>query len=49
VTEHRGEKSRWSFMMDSGGMMWGMGIGHVLVIVLLVLLIAALVKYVFFR
>jgi len=29
--------------------MWGMGIGHVLVIVLLILLIAALVKYVFFR
>ena len=49
MTEHCADKSRWSFMMDGGGMMWGMGIGHVLVIVLLILLIAALVKYVFFR
>lgn len=32
-----------------GGMMWGMGLIGVLVLVVLVLLLAALVKYVFFR
>jgi hypothetical protein len=36
-------------MMDGGAMMWGMGIGWLLVAIVLVLLIAALVKYVFFR
>jgi hypothetical protein len=36
-------------MMDSGGMMWGMGLGGLIVLVLVVLVIAALVKYVFFR
>lgn len=36
-------------MMDGGGMMWGMSIGHLLAIVLVVLVIAALIKYVFFR
>jgi hypothetical protein len=35
-------------MMD-GGMMWGMGLGGLLVLALVVLAIAALVKYVFFR
>jgi hypothetical protein len=35
--------------MMNDGMMWGMGIGHILVIVLVVLVIAALIKYVFFR
>jgi hypothetical protein len=35
-------------MMD-GGMMWGMGLGGLVVLVLVVLAIAALVKYVFFR
>jgi hypothetical protein len=35
-------------MMD-GGMMWGMGLGGLIAILLLVLVIAALVKYVFFR
>jgi hypothetical protein len=30
-------------------MMWGMGIGQLLLLVLLVLAVAALVKYVFFR
>lgn len=30
-------------------MMWGMGIGHVLLLVLVILLVAALVKYLFFR
>jgi hypothetical protein len=35
--------------MMGGGMMWGMGFVSLLVTVVLVLLIAALVKYVFFR
>jgi hypothetical protein len=34
-------------MMDGG--MWGMGAGGLILLVLLVLVIAALVKYVFFR
>ena len=34
-------------MMD-GGMMWGMGVGGLIALILLVLVIAALVKYVFF-
>jgi hypothetical protein len=36
-------------MMDGGGMMWGMGLGGLLVLVLVVLAIAALVKYLFFE
>ena len=32
-----------------GDMMWGMGIFHLLVIALVVLAIAALVKYLFFK
>jgi hypothetical protein len=35
--------------MMSGGMMWGMGLGGLLVLILLLLVIAALVKYLFFR
>lgn len=35
-------------MMEWGGMMWGMGLIGLLAIVVLVLLIAALVKYLFF-
>ena len=35
-------------MMECGGMMWGMGLIGLLAIVALVLLIAALVKYLFF-
>jgi hypothetical protein len=35
-------------MMD-GGMMWGMGLGGLIALTLLVLVMAALVKYVFFR
>ena len=35
-------------MMD-GGTMWGMGLGGLIALILLVLVIAALVKYVFFR
>lgn len=39
-------------MMDgmmSGGMMWGMGVFGLLILLVLVLGLAALVKYVFFR
>jgi hypothetical protein len=35
--------------MMQDGMMWGMGVGHLLVAVLVLLAIAALIKYVFFR
>jgi hypothetical protein len=35
-------------MMD-GGMMWGMGLGGLIILVLVVLAIVALVKYTFFR
>ncbi len=35
-------------MMDSTGMMWGMGLFGLLVIVILLLAAAALVKYLFF-
>ncbi len=33
----------------NGLMMWGMGLGHLLGLIVVVLIIAALVKYVFFR
>lgn len=36
-------------MMNDGWMMWGMGLWHLGGIVLVVLVIAALIKYVFFR
>jgi hypothetical protein len=38
-------------MMHDGmsGMMWGMGLGHLLVLVVALLVIAALIKYIFFR
>jgi len=35
--------------MMTDGMMWGMGLGHWLIIILVVLAIAALVKYLFFN
>jgi hypothetical protein len=35
-------------MMDSNDMMWGMGLGGLIALILLILIIAALVKYVFF-
>ena len=35
--------------MMSGGMMWGMGIGHILLLSVVLLAAAALIKYVFFR
>ena len=36
-------------MMTDGGMMWGMGVGGWLGLLILVLAVAALIKYVFFR
>ncbi len=36
-------------IMDSGSMMWGMGLGGVLILALVVLGIAALAKYLFFK
>ena len=36
-------------MMTSGGMMWGMGLSGLVLIALVLLALAALVKYVFFR
>jgi hypothetical protein len=35
--------------MMGDGMMWGMGLGHLFIAVLVVLVIAALVKYLFFN
>jgi len=35
--------------MMNDGWMWGMGLGHIVGAVLVLLVIAALVKYVFFR
>lgn len=35
--------------MMGGAMAWGMGVSGVIVIILIVLVIAALVKYLFFR
>lgn len=35
--------------MMHDGMLWGMGLGHLLGLVVVALVIAALVKYVFFR
>lgn len=36
-------------MMQDDWMVWGMGLGQLLAIVIVVLVIAALIKYVFFR
>ena len=38
-----------TMMHDMGSMMWGMGLVWLIVIIVLVLAVAALVKYVFFR
>jgi hypothetical protein len=35
--------------MMSNGMMWGMGLGHILIVIVLLLASAALIKYLFFR
>jgi hypothetical protein len=45
----RGIITAMQHIMDGGGMMWGMGLSGLIVLVLIVLAIAALVKYVFFR
>ncbi len=37
-----------SDMMGSG-MMWGMGVGHLLILLLILLAVADLIKYLFFR
>jgi hypothetical protein len=42
------EPAMMQHMMD-GGMMWGMGLGGFILLIVLILVIAALVKYVFFR
>jgi hypothetical protein len=42
-----GDSLMMQTMMDGG--MWGMGIGGLIVLIVLLLVIAALVKYVFFR
>jgi len=36
-------------MMSSGGMMWGMGAVGLLALIVLILLAAALIKYIFFK
>ena len=36
-------------MMNDGGMMWGMSVGGWLFVLVLVLLVAALIKYIFLR
>jgi len=36
-------------MMNGGSMMWGMGLGGLLILVLVVLSVVALVKYLFFN
>jgi threonine/homoserine/homoserine lactone efflux protein len=35
-------------MMDGGSMMWGMGLGGLLILVFVILGVAALAKYLFF-
>jgi hypothetical protein len=39
----------WCATDDGRGMMWGMGLGALVAVILVALVIAALVKYVFFR
>ena len=48
----KGKNEKASIMRDimmDGGMMWGMGLGGWLVLLLIILAIAALLKYVFFN
>ena len=44
-----GGDTRGASDMMNDGWMWGMGLGHIVIVVLVALVIAALVKYVFFR
>jgi hypothetical protein len=48
ATEGDEGRSKMNEMMGSG-MMWGMGVAGIIGIVVVVLLIAALIKYLFFR
>jgi hypothetical protein len=43
------EAAMMNDMMNSGGMMWGMGFVGLLVTLVLILAAAALIKYLFFR
>ena len=43
------KKMTMNGMMGGGSMMWGMGPGGLLILVLVVLGVAALVKYLFFN
>jgi len=45
----RAEERTSAMMSNMGGMMWGMGLVWLLVVVVLVLAVAALVKYLFFK
>lgn len=36
-------------MMQDGWMLWGMGFGHLIGLLIIALVVAALIKYVFFR
>lgn len=45
-TELEGDITMMNDMMG-GGMMWGMGLGWILVIIVLILAAAALIKYLF--
>ena len=45
----RNYDKRGDFPMMNDGMMWGMGWGGLLILVLVILAIAALVKYIFFK
>jgi hypothetical protein len=38
-----------AIMMNDGWMIWGMGFGHLIALTIVILVIAALIKYVFFR
>lgn len=40
-------KGKWPMMND--GILWGMGSGHLLGVLVVALVIAALIKYLFFR
>ena len=49
IRESKTHDMRIASMMNDGWMVWGMGFWHLVVVVLVALVIAALVKYVFFR
>lgn len=49
IASKLGDRGRRESAMMQEGMFWGMGWGHLLGAILVLLVIAALVKYVFFR